>query len=182
MVTFCSPLNHFYSRNSLFNGNNNNNHNNNNNNNNNNNKNNNNNVIEDSTNVKSSQLLWLCFAATVKIHSNGGSDSIDDEINESTNLNGKQLINQVTRNRVNVEEMRKKLVQARRELWLINKELRESYANYDYLEVITGWTINLNPLVYLPCNLFFLFFSFLPTDRIRKVASTGIENGRSTQS
>ena len=34
-----------------------------------------------------------------------------------------------------VEEMRQKLSQARKELKSINKELRESYANYDYLEV-----------------------------------------------
>lgn len=36
---------------------------------------------------------------------------------------------------IEVEEMRHKLQQARKELRSINKELRESYANYDYLEV-----------------------------------------------
>lgn len=39
---------------------------------------------------------------------------------------------------IEVEEMKHKLQQARKELKSINKELRESYANYDYLEVSPG--------------------------------------------
>ena len=39
---------------------------------------------------------------------------------------------------IEVEEMKHKLNQARKELRSINKELRESYANYDYLEASKG--------------------------------------------
>lgn len=62
----------------------------------------------------------------------------DEERSQQRNWINSNLSKTSQLTSIEVEEMRQKLNQARKELRNINKELRDSYANYDYLEVSTG--------------------------------------------
>lgn len=131
-------------------------------------------------------MLWLCFATnlslsldpvekTSQVMPDASNNKNNNKENNQSNMKNrvmamKSQVPDEEKNWINsnlsktsqltsieVEEMKHKLKQARKDLRSINKELRESYANYDYLEVRLLQTLKHttsipNPLIPRPCH------------------------------
>lgn len=101
-------------------------------------------------------MLWLCFATNLSLADGPAANKNNNKENNQSNMKSRVMKSQdEERNWINcnlrktsqltsiqVEEMEQKLKQARKQLRSINKELRESYANYDYLEVRRATSAN----------------------------------------